>query len=100
MVDRGSLLIVGASVRAAAFSALRAGFHPWCIDLFADRDLCCRVPCHRIARRNYPEAIESVLHDAPPGPWMYTGGLENYPTLVDEWSVHRPLLGNGSAQLA
>jgi len=33
------LLILGASCRAAAFSALRAGFRPRCADYFADRDL-------------------------------------------------------------
>ena len=33
------LLIVGASVRAAAFSARRSGFDPECADLFADADL-------------------------------------------------------------
>ena len=31
-----SVVIFGASVRAAAFSALRAGLRPWCADLFAD----------------------------------------------------------------
>jgi uncharacterized protein len=30
---------------------------------------------------------------APPGPWMYTGGLENYPRLVGEISKHRVLWG-------
>ena len=33
------VLIVGASTRAAAFSALRAGLEPRCVDYFADRDL-------------------------------------------------------------
>ncbi len=33
------LLIVGASARAAAFSAMRAGFQPLCADRFADVDL-------------------------------------------------------------
>ena len=33
------ILIVGASARAAAFSALRAGLAPICIDQYADSDL-------------------------------------------------------------
>ena len=34
----GRILILGASARAAAASALRAGLEPFAIDLFADRD--------------------------------------------------------------
>jgi len=37
-MDEAQVLIVGASARAAAFSALRAGLRPWCADLFADLD--------------------------------------------------------------
>ena len=47
-MQRGErLLIFGASARAAAFSALRAGLAPWCVDLFADADLRgrCARPC-------------------------------------------------------
>ena len=40
-----SVLILGASTRAAAQSAIRAGLRPICADLFADLDLrdCARV---------------------------------------------------------
>ena len=31
---------------------------------------------------------------APPAPWMYTGGLENHPRIVDQVSKSRPLWGN------
>ena len=37
MDESNRLLLFGASTRAAAFSALRAGLKPWCVDLFADR---------------------------------------------------------------
>ena len=30
--------------RAAAFSAMRAGLSPWCVDLFGDSDLPRRLP--------------------------------------------------------
>ena len=47
MKPEESLLIVGGSTRAAAFSALRAGLRPWCADLFADLDLQQRLPSAR-----------------------------------------------------
>jgi hypothetical protein len=47
-----SLTIVGASARAAAFSAARAGFEPYAIDHFADRDLAELCPAVRVER--YP----------------------------------------------
>jgi predicted ATP-grasp superfamily ATP-dependent carboligase len=87
-----SLTILGASARAAAFSATRAGFEPYSIDCFADSDLAelCRVV--RIER--YPHDFPTALAAAPNGPWMYTGGLENYPRLVDRLARIRPILGN------
>jgi predicted ATP-grasp superfamily ATP-dependent carboligase len=43
----------------------------------------------------YPNGLVEVFAGAPPGPWMYTGGLENRPRLVRELSRHRALWGNG-----
>jgi len=86
------LLIFGASVRAAAFSAARAGFLPWGADLFADVDPCRWA--HAVRVENYPEGFADAARQAPVGPWLYTGGLENYPELVDRIAAHRPLLGN------
>src|SRR5205807_295367 len=80
--DPGNLLIFGASARAAAFSALRAGLRPWCADLFADADLAARAPVRRVTGR-YPADFLRHLDAAPPGPWIYTGGLENRPYLVE-----------------
>jgi predicted ATP-grasp superfamily ATP-dependent carboligase len=88
-----SLLIVGASARAAAFSALRAGLQPWCVDLFADCDLQRRCSATRLEER-YPHGFARFLDNAPLGPWMYTGGLENWPRLVERWARRRPLWGN------
>jgi predicted ATP-grasp superfamily ATP-dependent carboligase len=86
------LIIVGASVRAAAFSAIRAGFQPYAIDQYADRDLAAVCPAVRI--RRYPDDFVKALGDAPAAPWLYTGGLENYPRLVDRLAEIRPLWGN------
>jgi predicted ATP-grasp superfamily ATP-dependent carboligase len=91
------LIIVGASVRAAAFSALRAGFEPFAIDCYADRDLAAVCPAVKIDR--YPRDFEAALAAAPPAPWIYTGGLENYPTLIERLAALRPLWGNVGAGL-
>ncbi len=87
------LLILGASTRAAAQSAIRAGLRPICADLFADLDLraCARV----LEVAEYPRGLVAAAAAAPCGPWMYTGGLENHPGLVARISRSRPLWGNG-----
>ncbi len=92
------LLIFGASARAAAFSALRAGLRPWCADLFADADLQVRCPAMRLPGR-YPHAFLDLAATELPGPWMYTGGLENWPALVGRMARRRPLWGNGEGEL-
>ncbi|HKB02483.1 MAG TPA: hypothetical protein VKD90_09695, partial [Gemmataceae bacterium] len=77
------LLIVGASARAAAASARRAGFDPWCADLFGDADLARLAPDSvRCPADKSPAGLIDTLRDAPPGPLIYTGGLENHPKLV------------------
>ncbi|HTU93312.1 MAG TPA: ATP-grasp domain-containing protein [Gemmataceae bacterium] len=98
-MQRPDLLIVGASARAAAFSALRAGLRPWCVDLFADRDLQQRCVVTRLTR-NYPEGFRRFIESDLPSPWMYTGGLENRPRLVERWSQYRPLWGNAETALS
>ncbi len=87
-----SLVLLGASVRAAAFSAVRAGYQPYSIDLFADRDLAAVGPAVKIAR--YPADFLAALAESPAAHWIYTGGLENHPRLVDRLADLRPLLGN------
>jgi len=88
----GPLIVLGASARAAAYSAARAGYEPYAIDLFADADLAGLGPCARIAR--YPHDFAAALAAAPEAPWIYTGGLENYPRLVERLARLRPLAGN------
>src|SRR5437588_4078159 len=88
----GQVIVLGASVRAAAFSATRARLAPYAIDLFADRDLKAVCPAVRIER--YPHDFLSQLALAPDAPWLYAGGLENYPSLVDTLAAIRPLRGN------
>jgi len=91
-----TLLILGASVRAAAASALRAGLRPIAADRFADFDLKRIAPTVRV----HSEAdFDAAVRAAPPGPWLYTGALENRPELVDRIAAVRPLWGVAGAAL-
>lgn len=83
--------MVGASVRAAAQSALAAGFEVVAADLFADHDLAAICPATRIDR--YPDGLADWLTDQSVDAWFYTGALENYPKLVDQMARIAPLWG-------
>src|SRR4051794_18678499 len=91
-----TLTILGTSVRAAVMSASQAGYAPYAIDEFADRDTAAICPAIRVNR--LPD-FGSALTAAPNGPWMYAGGLENHPRLVDHLARIRPLLGNDGRTL-
>lgn len=91
-MNHGPLIILGASARAAAQSAIRAGYDPYPIDLFADWDLQHLDP---VQIERYPTEFLTALAAAPQAPWMYTGSLENYPRLIARLSKLRPLQGNG-----
>jgi predicted ATP-grasp superfamily ATP-dependent carboligase len=100
MATGSHLLLIGASVRAVAFSALRAGLLPWCADLFGDADLRARCRPTRLLPQAYPHGFVRLARQAPPGPWMYTGGLENRPALIHRLARCRRLWGNDSPVLA
>lgn len=85
------IAIVGASARAAVQSARSAGFEAVAADLFADADTCLLAPTTRIA--DYPNGFAGWLAGTPCDGWMYAGGLENYPDLVDRMADLRPLWG-------
>ena len=87
------LLIVGASARAATQSAHRAGWQPFVVDLFADEDTSALGPVWQCPLADYPHGFVALAAQAPPGPWMYTGGLENYPDVVHAISRSRELYG-------
>ncbi len=91
------LVILGASARAAAGSARRAGFTPWSADLFADVDLQRLGTAVRVS--DYPQGLIRAVATAPRADWLYTGGLENHPELVDRIAARRRLLGNRGAIL-
>lgn len=88
------LLVVGISARAAAFSALRAGYDPLAIDCFADDDLAAVCDCVRVDLDAYPDGFEQAARGLAACPWLYAGGLENAPSLVRAISDQRSLYGN------
>ncbi|MCO6459411.1 MAG: ATP-grasp domain-containing protein [Pirellulaceae bacterium] len=89
--SRPRLLLLGASVRAAAQSAWRAGYQPLAADLFADADLR-RLTAARPATP-YPAGLLAASRRLPDAPWMYTGALENHPEILETLAGERPLWG-------
>jgi len=92
-----TILIAGASVRGAVDSAVRGGWRPVAADLFNDQDLHQQCQTYRIAA--YPEQLLAISQQLPAMPWMYTGGLENHPQLVDQVSQRHQLWGNPGSVL-
>lgn len=90
------LLIVGASARAAAFSAARAGFSPFWIDEFGDADLAENFPGVKVPPANYPGAIPDAARTLPAMPFLYTGAMENHRQVLESLSRERELLGNSA----
>ncbi len=85
-------MIFGASTRAAAQSAVRAGLRPVCADRFADEDL--QEIADILPLADYPDGLLEIVATSPPLPWIYTGSLENRPALLEELAALRPLWGN------
>jgi predicted ATP-grasp superfamily ATP-dependent carboligase len=86
--------VVGASARAAVHSLARAGLSAWAVDQFNDRDLARVAPCALCPEGGYPHALPELAARFPPGPVLYTGGLENHPHVVEELARTRELWGN------
>jgi predicted ATP-grasp superfamily ATP-dependent carboligase len=95
MPQSASMLIVGASARAAAMSAARAGLSPITADLFADVDL--RRLCAASRVDDYPAGFLKVIKATACDGWIYTGALENHPELIQQLASIQPLWGNGAA---
>lgn len=89
------VVILGASGRALAQSAAAAGWEVHAADLFGDTDLReVATQVIRIEPRCYPTGLTAVAASMPPGPWCYSGALENHPDLIDAITASRPLAGN------
>jgi len=94
------IILVGASVRSLAESAVRDGLVPFCVDMFGDADLLRLLDDVSGEHRNLFRQIASfdqtpdALRDVPPNvPLLVTGGIENDPDLLRTLAQSRPLLG-------
>ena len=89
------VILIGASVRALATSARRAGLSPLCVDLFRDADLLAHHPdAIRCPIDEYPRGFVPILEELPPLPVIYTGGLENYPEVIGKIGRRHSICGN------
>jgi uncharacterized protein len=91
-IDRPRLLLVGASTRSAAWSACRAGWQPVCLDYFADLDCALAGPVRCVETFTRSNVIDLAMAERCQA-WMYVGGLENQPELVDLLQVELSRLG-------
>jgi predicted ATP-grasp superfamily ATP-dependent carboligase len=92
------LIILGASSRAAAASAVRAGYQPWCVDLFADRDARELGPVRACPAQQYPTGLLAALDEAPRhAKVLLTGAMENHPKVLDAIELERALFGANAA---
>lgn len=85
------LLIVGASTRAAATSALRAGYRPLCVDQYGDRDLLSIADV--IPRTSRMDEWLSALAAHGSLEWIYTGAVENQQDLITQLCEQHRLRG-------
>lgn len=79
---RPRMLIVGCSTRAAAWSAMRAGYRPVCADQFGDLDL--QAVADVIPVSSYPHSLPDDVQPVRTDRWMYTGAMENHPEVLRE----------------
>lgn len=97
--DAPALVIVGASARAMATSAVRAGFRVFTADLFGDHDL--REFADGVATISpYPKGVHDAVAGFPVAPVLYTGAFENFPSVIEELAMTRPLVAASSRSLA
>lgn len=95
--NRPRVIVVGGSTRSLASSVYQAGWEPLASDLFDDLDLRSFGKTIPVSRSQYPGGLGQVFTTFPDTPWLYTGGLENEPELLTQWSQYGPLWGNDAA---
>lgn len=89
--------LIGASCRAMAASLVRGGFSVTAADMFADYDLAQIGEVRALS--NYPWSARHWLRDSDVDAWCYTGGIENYPRLIERMAKEKRLLGNSPQTL-
>lgn len=86
---QNQIWLIGASVRALAKSARRCHFDVLGSDLFADLDT--MESCHCLRMEHHPDSALSHRHGRPGIPIAVTGGIENYPDLLQNLESTNPL---------
>lgn len=89
--------LIGASCRAMAASLVRSGISVTAADMFADYDL--QQIGEVRALRSYPWSAPRWLLESDVNAWCYTGGMENYPRLIQRMASEKRLLGNSPTTL-
>jgi predicted ATP-grasp superfamily ATP-dependent carboligase len=97
------LVVIGASCRAFAASAARAGWRVYAADLFGDLDLreaVTGMACVRQHAAGYPAGLVDIVRGFPPGPCCFVGALENHPDVLRAIARDRTLLGSPPEAIA
>lgn len=97
------LVVIGASARAFAISAVRAGYRVYAADLFADLDLraaAAATACVRDVAGGYPTALVTAARSFPAAAFCYVGALENHPAVIRAIARERTLLGSPPEAIA
>ncbi len=98
MSDESPLIVISASARAAVWSARQAGFAAFAIDQFGDVDLR-EVASQVCVVEDWPRGVLDLAATLPDGPFVFGGGLENSPELIEELAESRELLGCSAKSL-
>jgi uncharacterized protein len=109
MTEPLHLIVIGASARALAASARRAGFIPLAIDVFGDQDtiaLCAAtirldggLACG-LARERVVEAVGSLVERFDPAALVYGSGFEDQPEVIETIAALLPVAGNRAEVVA
>lgn len=86
------VILIGASVRSLAEDALADGLRPFCVDLFADRDLT-SLPCEVHVVDHFAEAAALTAMVPAHVPAIVGGGAENDRALIAAVQHQRPIAG-------
>lgn len=81
-----TVVLIGASIRAAAQSARRAGFQVVGIDLFGDRD--CRDACQRFAMLDQTDDSAKLLDEYPSARVVCVGGFTDATSVLRSLGRH------------